>query len=122
MMMGVLIFFLIVPILGFICATINYFIINKFKLPKYMAYLLPSLSILFIFIHAIKLHMILFFMFHAFIPRIHIMIKNLYKLINYAALIGFAPNIVFAWPMFVAPPLLTKTSMYEVGKHGEIPA
>lgn len=51
MMMGVLIFFLIVPILGFICATINYFIINKFKLPKYMAYLLPSLSILFIFIH-----------------------------------------------------------------------
>lgn len=61
MMMGVLIFFLIVPILGFICATINYFIINKFKLPEYMAYLLPSLSILFIFIHAIKLHMILFF-------------------------------------------------------------
>ncbi|EFM03223.1 hypothetical protein HMPREF0602_2186 [Neisseria meningitidis ATCC 13091] len=61
-------------------------------------------------------------MFHAFIPRIHIMIKNLYKLINYAALIGFAPNIVFAWPMFVDPPLLTKTSMYGVGKHGEIPA
>ncbi|RPC33962.1 peptidase C39, partial [Neisseria meningitidis] len=43
-------------------------------------------------------------MFHAFILRIYTMIKNISKLINHAVLIGFIPNIVFAYPIFAENP------------------
>lgn len=61
--MGELIFFVTIPVLAFTCSTINYLIITKFKLPKYIMYLIPILSILLIFINEIKWYMILCFYF-----------------------------------------------------------